>query len=501
MLRCPKCNRTYQDDMQKFCTHDGGRLVPDLEQAKPFDPNATVHADLANLDIPTTPPAPNLNATLAGTPPPPLAQQPTTPQSPPTQTTNFRAPETGPTSFPQTTRLTPPSAPPQNYQTPPAQPPPPPPAAPPSAPTNAQQMPTLAGPPPTPTGGFQSPSTGAPNQSASFPNQSASAPMNSASAPISSAALPTSSAPLPHQSAGLPIGSTPLPSPSAQLPGQSASAPLPSAPLPAAKKKSKVGLVLALVAVLLLLIVAVGGVGAYFYFKRSKAVESNANSGGVTVNQPLETGNNTNNSSTTTTSDPKLKPKVEAPPNSVKFENSASNLDGKLAEHYVDFYFYYPQTWQKSAKAGVPGAANFADVERFLPPDYTQEKLVVSWYDSKGTVEADLAGKLPEVIKERDASLAKIYPEYQKISEGKTTINGIDGYEFRFKAVSRGTDKGDITLWGRVVFLPPGDEQSNKGVTLYMLTTSLAPELQSVDDVGIKGELPVILNSFTLGKS
>lgn len=275
-----------------------------------------------------------------------------------------------------------------------------------------------------------------------------------------------------------------------------------SAPLPAAKKKSRLGLFLAVTGVLLLLIVAVVGVGGYFYSKRLKpAAQNNSNNGGsvVAVNPTLDTNSNTNSN---TPGGPTLKPKaVEAPPNSVKFENAQSNLDGKLAEHYVDFYFYYPQGWQKSAKAGVPGAANFAEVERLLPPDYTQEKLVVSWYDSKGTVEADLAGKLPNVIKERDASLAKIYPEYQKVSEGKTTINGIDGYEFRFKAISRGTDKGDINLWGRVVFLPPGDEESNKGVTLYMLTTSLAPELQSVDDVGLKGELPVILNSFTLGKS
>ena len=32
-----------------------------------------------------------------------------------------------------------------------------------------------------------------------------------------------------------------------------------------------------------------------------------------------------------------------------------------------------------------------------------------------------------------------------------------------------------------------------------MLTTSLAPELASAEDVGTKGELPVILNSFRMG--
>ncbi len=262
---------------------------------------------------------------------------------------------------------------------------------------------------------------------------------------------------------------------------------------------------LAVTGIILLLLIGAGVVGGYLYSKRNKAVEqNNSNNGSVAVNPTLNSNDNSNtNSNSNTNNVPTLnaKPKVEAPPNSVKFENAQSNLDGKLAEHYVDFYFYFPQGWQKSAKAGVSGSANFVEVERKLPPDYTQENLAVSWYDSKGTVEADLAGKLPALIKERDASLAKSLPEYQKVSEGKTIINGIDGYEFRFKAVSRATDKGDINIWGRVVYLPPGDEDSKKGVTLYMFTTSLAPELQSVNDVGIKGELPVILNSFTLGKS
>jgi hypothetical protein len=34
-----------------------------------------------------------------------------------------------------------------------------------------------------------------------------------------------------------------------------------------------------------------------------------------------------------------------------------------------------------------------------------------------------------------------------------------------------------------------------------MLTTSLAPELTSIDDVGTKGELPLILDSFRIGQS
>src|SRR5688572_29621415 len=40
MRRCPKCNRTYSTDTQKFCTHDGGLLFtvqPELTETVQFD--------------------------------------------------------------------------------------------------------------------------------------------------------------------------------------------------------------------------------------------------------------------------------------------------------------------------------------------------------------------------------------------------------------------------------------------------------------------------------
>ncbi len=425
MLRCPKCNRTYQDDMQKFCTHDGGRLVPDVDRPKTFDPNATVTTDASTLGYSSDQPtSKDLGATIAGSMPP----VPAPPVPPAPDTSGFRPADTASTRFPETTRLD--EAPPATYQTGPVSPP-------------------------------------------------------------SSGDIPPASAPLLDEV-------TLYPPQSARLPAEAPPVATPSAPLPAPAKKSRMGLLLTIVGVLVLLALIAGGVGGYFFFKGTRGprrgkpvavepdVNNNANSNGEIKNTPP----------------PVEKPKIaEAPPNSVKFANESANLDGKLAAHYVDFYFYYPKTWQKSSKAGVPGAANFVEVERKLPPDFTQENVTVSWYDSKGTLAADLQGKLPALIKGRSANLAASLPEYQKVSEGKTTVNGIEGYEFRFKAVSRETDKGDIYIWGRVVFLPPGDEKSTKGVTLYMLTTSLAPELKGVDDIGVKGELPIILNSFTLGKS
>jgi hypothetical protein len=208
------------------------------------------------------------------------------------------------------------------------------------------------------------------------------------------------------------------------------------------------------------------------------------------------------------TSTPEPTPTVEAspsptktyvpPPNTVEFANSSGGLDGKLAEHFFDFSFYYPDSWKRDPKAGVPGATNFVGVER-TEGTFPQETFSVGWYTSTGTYDGDLDSYKKRVT-EFSSTLEKQFPEYQKVSEGPTTINSMQGYEFRWEGLSKGTEKGDVKLWGRVVFLPTGKAGDSAGATLSMFATSLATELSSVDDVGVKGQMPVILESFRFGE-
>jgi hypothetical protein len=209
---------------------------------------------------------------------------------------------------------------------------------------------------------------------------------------------------------------------------------------------------------------------------------------------------NVNNNVNANTEETKTQPEFVAPPNTVKFTNSPANLEGKLAEHYLDFSFYYPNNWVPDPKAGLHGSSNFTKVERRLPPDFTQENFAVGWYKSKGTFDAD-EPTFPQLVEVLSSNLSKSFPEYRKVSEGPTKVNSLDGYEFRFVSVSKGSEKGDIQLWGRVIFLPTGVAGEQTGATLVMLATSLAPELSGVDDVGDKGEMPVILESLRFGKS
>src|SRR5215813_9241404 len=65
MKSCPKCNRTFPDESQKFCTFDGGLLIA----SQTFDPNATIRATAADVAAPasdktTSRELPDPNATI-----------------------------------------------------------------------------------------------------------------------------------------------------------------------------------------------------------------------------------------------------------------------------------------------------------------------------------------------------------------------------------------------------------------------------------------------------
>jgi hypothetical protein len=291
------------------------------------------------------------------------------------------------------------------------------------------------------------------------------------------------------------LGAQSQPPPVGAVPSVAAARPAAISPAPPTKK-SKVPLILGIL--LLLLLLGAGAVVAVFFVViKPRLDEMEADRRVVTTtesNSNTNANDNTNSSVEKTTTDDAV-----APPNTVLFANSSANLDGKLAEHYIDFSFNYPDTWQTDPKAGVPGASNFVKVERRLPPDFTQENFAVGWYTSKGTFEAD-ESTFPQLVEILGASLAKGFPEYRKVSEGPTKVNSLDAYEFRFVSVSRATEKGDLNLWGRVIFVPTGVSGEQTGATLILLATSLAPELAGVEDVGEKGEMPVILESFRFGR-
>lgn len=433
MKRCPKCNRTYTTNTQKFCTHDGGILdAVDMGQE-------TIRLDSSQLDDDA--PTKVISRELVSE---------TTAEFDPFKTVVSRPEGTVSVGPPDTQDL------PSTTLYPPA-------AQPPAPPAGSGQV------------------------SPASPQASAPPPPPPAAAP------PPRPPPLPTQRL---VGSAPLPPPTfAQAPAQ------PTAP-PPVKKKSKLPLVLGILVVLLVLGAGLG-VAAYLFgpkiISALQSRRSNPEPSSLPTKEPTPNIETTPDDVGKTNKDVVPEPPPYSPPaDVVEFVNSSKNLDGQLAEHYVDFSFYYPNRWQKDPAAGTPGARNFAQVERRLPPDFTQENFAVAWNSSAAPV-AENRALFHTLAENLSAQFEKKFPGYRKVSEGETKLGVYDGYEFRFESMSPNTAKGDLKVWGRVIFLAPVDGGKN-GVTLLMLATSLAPELKSVDDVGIKGELPMMLASFRFGK-
>ena len=481
MKRCPKCNRTYPTGNQRFCTNDGELLVvvdapPADTTPKKFDPDAPTRAISQELVQDQTIKFDPFKTTVAG--PVPASEQ----------TSETRGRVTGDLPHP----AAPPPAQPQS-PSPPSQP--------------------VSGPISQPFGEVTSPSMSRQQQSPepqgpSLPQQT------SGSLPPSGFATIAAPPPPQQQTSGSlpPAGVGPSTSPpafSATLPLSAftgASQPRQVQPLtaPPPTKKSKLPLVLGILAVLFALGV-VFSVAAYIVVPKIIPSLQARRSEPRPVIEPQQNPTEAPNANTTPVQETTATPAENGPPpfsppaNAVQFVNSSDKLDGKLAEHYVEFSFYYPNNWQKDPKAGVAGASNFARVERRLPPDFTQEICAIAWYASSGSFQTD-TDLFHDRAETQSSQLANVYPEYRKVSEGVTKVGAYNAYEFRFEGLSRNTAKGDIKLWGRVIFLPPQDG-GKSGVTLLMLATSLAPELEGVSDVGEKGELPMILESFRFGRA
>jgi len=234
---------------------------------------------------------------------------------------------------------------------------------------------------------------------------------------------------------------------------------MPQGQPPKSKKGWIIGGVIGCLLLIVILLVALGGLG-YFV---SRNLQSTQNSNVAEAKQSSGTK---------------------------QYVNSREGRSGNLAENFVDFSFYYPDNWEIDPNP----APNFVRVERKLTGDdgnFTQENFAVGWVSATGTA---LDKKLmPQLATQFNTQFAAQFPNYKKVSEGETKIGAYEGYEFRFTA-----EKNNVEFWGRVAMLPPPSGQK-KGVALVMIASDRAPELSGVEDVGEKGELPVILESFRFG--
>lgn len=190
---------------------------------------------------------------------------------------------------------------------------------------------------------------------------------------------------------------------------------------------------------------------------------------------------------------------VVQPPNSVFYQNNKQNLKGDLLRNFVGFKLYYPKDWKvngppQSSAASTRG--KFLDISRLTSDGQLKEQMLVSYYPSKGTFNED-ADKFPQMVKETNDTLKKLLPGYQMVSQGEIKFNGDwRAYEIKFQGGGTSKSGEKLLVWGRRLFIPAARSGVHDGFEITMLATSFAEDVKSVNDVGVRGELAAILNSF-----
>jgi hypothetical protein len=178
-----------------------------------------------------------------------------------------------------------------------------------------------------------------------------------------------------------------------------------------------------------------------------------------------------------------------SPDDLVGWRNTRDGRTGPLAEHYVDFEFRYPKAW--SLKPIENGGPNFVTVERAVDGK-THENFNVGYFATAGSKEGNQA-LYAQLIAQLQNQFAQQFRELKKVHEGATKVGSYDAWEGLFTSTAGDGDKR-VSVYMRVILLPTPD--ATKGVTLVLMGTSLSPDLESADDLGRKGDLPAVLESF-----
>jgi hypothetical protein len=178
------------------------------------------------------------------------------------------------------------------------------------------------------------------------------------------------------------------------------------------------------------------------------------------------------------------------------FTSSPDGLNEDLSSHYLPFSFRYPEGWRVMEQGDQPDQKNFVKVEKG-ENGFTAENFAVGYMFATPGHESD-----PELIRQLlgqfQEQFAAQFPNFQRVGDDRLTISGRQATGFKFTSRVRAEGGDSVDVYGRVLVLPVGD---GKGLSIVMLGTPVGSGLRGIDDLGVKGGIPVILRTFRLGRS
>ncbi len=254
-----------------------------------------------------------------------------------------------------------------------------------------------------------------------------------------------------------------------------------------------------------LLVLAFGVVAVWWYFVNQPAevVDTNVpvQSNTFGESQGVDSKGSTDRQFAEDIETPPPARQVVAPPNSVYFENSNLNLSDELAKKFLKFSLYYPQSWQRKLYDKEQNKVDdkFLDIAISSKDGIPIKHFSISPYESNGTFKADTE-LFPKLVEKsnKDASEALRPGSFEVVSQGATTIqNGRwKAYQVNFESKGKLPGGKPLSIWGRRLWIPIQRPGAKTGFIITMLATSLADDVKSPDDVGKKGDLAKILQTF-----
>lgn len=181
------------------------------------------------------------------------------------------------------------------------------------------------------------------------------------------------------------------------------------------------------------------------------------------------------------------------------YRHLKEKLSPRHVKVFVPFKFSFPATWKFDPNAGTEASSNMVKVERSLDlgkeGTYTQENFAVGYFDAPGSGEL-LKGLVQSLCEQLQGQIKRSFKDCKMNKTKEFTFGAYPGYGFDFTFRQPHPTKGEIEGWGRVILVSSETIKQEHGLSIIMLATSEAPELKSLDDLGVKGELPVIIKSF-----
>lgn len=184
--------------------------------------------------------------------------------------------------------------------------------------------------------------------------------------------------------------------------------------------------------------------------------------------------------------------------NLVYFESASDGLSEELAKHFRKFSLYYPKGWTKNAfdKNRNRVDDKFIDISKNGPGQIPVEQFMVSYYESRGSFELDRE-RFPEIVARASEDIKNSpLPNFRLMGAGETLLKGRPVYEMKFQGEGTALNGDKIKLWGRRFYIPAEGGKAASGLVVTLLATSLSKNVKSPDELGEKGDLKTILESF-----